>query len=122
MNTCHLRAGGDPIFVACLCAEWCGSCREYRATFEAVARDLAAHARFAWIDIEEEPEVIGDLEVETFPVLLIARGDAIAFYGSVTPHASTLAALVRRAVEGQVGPIDDAALEGLPARVRAAVA
>ena len=25
--------------VACLCAAWCGSCRDYRATFDALSRE-----------------------------------------------------------------------------------
>ena len=50
------------IFVACLCAEWCGTCREYRAAFEAAA-GAASSARFAWIDIEDHPDVAGDLEI-----------------------------------------------------------
>jgi thiol-disulfide isomerase/thioredoxin len=112
----------DLLIVACLCAEWCGSCREYRATFNAVAQAIGDAARFAWIDIEERPEVMGDLEIESFPSLLVMRGDEIAFYGAVTPHASTLEALVRRAAAGQLGRVDDPALAGLPARVREAVA
>jgi thiol-disulfide isomerase/thioredoxin len=108
--------------VACLCAEWCGSCREYRATFDAAARALGADARFAWIDIEERPEVMDDLDVESFPTLLLMRDDEISFYGPVMPHASALEALVRRALEGKLGRVDDAALAGLPARVRQAVA
>jgi thioredoxin 1 len=112
----------DEWIVACLCAEWCGSCREYRATFEAVARELGSQARFAWIDIEDQPGVCADLEVESFPTVLVARGDEIAFYGAVTPHRSTLEALVRRAVAGQMGRVSDAALAGLPARVCEAIA
>ena len=107
--------------VACLCAEWCGSCREYHAAFEAAAREMRGAARFAWIDIEDEPQVPGDLEITEFPSLLIARGDEIAFYGSVTPQAGTLSRLVRRAVAGELGAVRDAALEGLPARARAAI-
>jgi len=108
--------------VACLCAEWCGSCREYRDTFDAVARELGAEARFAWIDIEEAPDVMGEIEVESFPSVLIARGDAIVFYGALTPHAATLSSLVRKALAGDMGRVEDAALAGLPARVRDAVA
>ena len=63
-----------------------------------------------------------DIEVESFPTLLVMRDDEISFYGPLTPHASTLEALVRRALEGQLGRVDDAALAGLPGRVREAVA
>jgi len=104
--------------VACLCAEWCGACREYRAVFDA-ARGANPTARFAWVDIEDHPDVLGSVDVENFPSLIIARGDEIAFFGTVTPHASTLNALVARALEGELGSVDDSALAGVPARIRA---
>lgn len=105
--------------VACLCAEWCGSCREYRAVFERAARDAAAGVRFAWIDIEDHPEVMGDFEVESFPSLLFANGSAVAFLGAVMPHASTLSSLVRRAMLGQLSTAEDRAVAGIAQRARA---
>ena len=39
--------------VVCLCAEWCGACRDYRQPLAAVAGEFPEHA-FAWIDIEDE--------------------------------------------------------------------
>ncbi len=113
-----MSEGGEAWLVACLCAEWCGSCREYRAAFEA-ARAAHPEARFAWVDIEDHPDVLGPVDVENFPSLLIARGDHIAFFGTVTPHAATLKALVDRATRGELGAVDDAELAGVPARIRA---
>jgi thioredoxin 1 len=70
--------------VACLCAAWCGTCTQYRQTFAALA---ARHPdkRFVWIDIEDQADVVGDLDVENFPTLLIQRRDAVAFFGTVLP-------------------------------------
>ena len=113
-----MREAADAWLVACLCAEWCGSCREYRAAFEA-ARAARPGARFAWVDIEDHPDVLGAIDVENFPSLMIARGDDIAFFGTVTPHASTLNALVDRAMRGELGAVDDTELHGVPARIRA---
>ena len=107
--------------VACLCAEWCGSCRDYHAAFDAASHELGDTARFGWIDVEDRPEVLGDLEVEDLPSLLVARGDEIVFYGSVTPQPGTLSRLVRRAVAGELGVVRDATLDGLAARARAAI-
>lgn len=77
--------------VACLCAAWCGSCRDYRATFEALARERPDHA-FVWVDIEDESDALSpfDLDVENFPTVLIARGDELRFLGTLLPHATTL--------------------------------
>lgn len=83
----------DPGWLAaCLCAAWCGSCRDYRATFEQAAREHP-EARFLWVDIEDESDALApfDLDIENFPTLLIARGDELRFLGTVLPHAATLA-------------------------------
>ncbi|MDM0012862.1 thioredoxin family protein [Variovorax sp. J22P168] len=83
----------DRLWVACLCAEWCGACREYRPLFEQVAR---AHPqlRFAWVDIEDHAEIADDFDVETFPTLLIAGADGTRFLGPLLPHAETLSRLL----------------------------
>lgn len=88
-----LRAAGDTLWVVCLCAEWCGACREYRPLFEQVAR---AHPqfRFAWVDIEDHAELADDFDVETFPTLLVAGESGTRFLGPMLPHAETLARML----------------------------
>ncbi|GAB2182394.1 hypothetical protein DLREEDagrD3_26170 [Denitratisoma sp. agr-D3] len=71
--------------VACLCAEWCGTCRDYRAGFEAMAADFP-NARFRWLDIEDENAGLEDFDVENFPTLLIQRGDDVLFFGTMLPQ------------------------------------
>jgi thioredoxin-like negative regulator of GroEL len=72
--------------VACLCAAWCDVCCQYRPNFEQLA---ARHPdlRFVWIDIEDQADVVGEIDVENFPTLLIQRGDTVAFFGTVLPDA-----------------------------------
>lgn len=80
--------------VVCLCAEWCGVCREFRAVFDAAAQ---AHPdfRFRWLDVEDEAELLGDLDIETFPTLVILDADALQFAGPVVPQAAHLERLLR---------------------------
>jgi thioredoxin 1 len=80
-------------WVICLCAEWCGACREWRDAFMQVA---AAHPqlRFAWVDVEDEAEAMGDVDIETFPTVLIARDDRPLFLGPVQPSAGQLTRLI----------------------------
>jgi thiol-disulfide isomerase/thioredoxin len=86
----HDPGNGDWL-VACLCADWCGSCREYRATFEQVAGERRDW-RFVWVDIEDESDALApfELDIESFPTLLIAHRDDVRFLGALLPHAATL--------------------------------
>ena len=77
------------LLVVCLCAEWCGTCREYRPGFEALARRWP-DAAFFWIDVEDEAQWVADLEVENFPTLLIQRGEEVLFYGTMLPQHAIL--------------------------------
>lgn len=88
----------DAWIVACLCAAWCDVCRSYRAQFEEMA---ARHPQqhFLWIDIEDQADVVGDLDVENFPTLLIQRGDLVAFFGPVQPDQRLAERLVQAQVE-----------------------
>ncbi|QRF59572.1 thioredoxin family protein [Variovorax paradoxus] len=85
-------AGGAP-WVVCLCAEWCGTCRDYRPLFEQVAR---AHPglRFAWVDIEDHADIADEFDVETFPTLLVADSAGTRFLGPLLPHAETLSRML----------------------------
>lgn len=83
-----------PALVACLCAEWCGVCRDYAQTF----RDMEARfpqARFLWIDVEDEADLLHPLEVENFPTLLIVVDGQPRFLGPLRPQAETLERLIR---------------------------
>ncbi len=107
--------------VACLCADWCGTCRDYRADFErAVQAQAGADIHGVWIDIEDEAELVGAIDVENFPTLLIARGDEVLFFGTVMPHSSTLTRLIQAAAAGQAhlgGEAPDGAVHALAARL-----
>ena len=112
-------ATDEPWLVACLCAQWCGTCRDYRAVFDALRDEIGAAARFVWVDIEDKADALGDTDVEDFPTLLVARGDAVLFFGPLTPQPPMLARLVRSALNGDLRSLADARWVGLPARLRA---
>ncbi len=85
-------------FVACLCAAWCDTCREYRPGFEALA-PLFPAAEFRWIDIEDEADFIGEIDVENFPTVLIQRGDLVLFFGVLLPQPGLLKRLLETLLE-----------------------
>jgi thioredoxin len=73
--------------VSCLCAEWCDTCVDYRPGFLALAEKFPA-AQFRWIDIEDQADEVGDLEVENFPTIRVTREGEVLFHGTQLPiHA-----------------------------------
>jgi thioredoxin 1 len=108
-------------WAVCLCAAWCGTCGVYRPLFDELAR---AHpdVRFEWVDIEDESDLAGDLDVETFPTLLIADGQRALFLGPLLPQAPVLARLLTslQAAAPGSGAGAGAEAQGVFERVRAA--
>jgi thioredoxin 1 len=108
------------LLMACLCAAWCDTCRDYAAVFAACAAEYGARVQPLWVDIEDNAELIDCIDVEDFPTLLLARDDTLLFLGPITPQAQTLSRLVMGALDGDLKPPafgEDVA--GLPARLRA---
>jgi thioredoxin-like negative regulator of GroEL len=118
----------QPLLVACLCAQWCRTCDAYRDTLVTVRDALRAGQpdaamRFVWVDIEDESELVGELDIQDFPTLLLAHGDEVLFFGPLVPHAQTLDRLVRSALATALPPLARDALSpdvrALPARLAA---
>jgi len=80
----------DVTWVVCLCADWCGLCRDYEAVFAQTAARYPGF-RFAWLDIEDQADLVGDIDVETFPTVLMADAQGTRFFGPLMPQAHTLA-------------------------------
>jgi thioredoxin 1 len=88
----------DAVHVVCLCAAWCRLCDSYGAVFDAVLKPFEASQptlRKHWIDIEDEAALVGDLDIETFPTLVIVDGSGLRFAGPLTPHPETLQRVLR---------------------------
>jgi len=91
-----------PLLVACLCAAWCGTCRDYAPLLAELGRRIGAPLQTRWIDIEDEADLVDGIDVENFPTLLIARGNRVLFYGTVLPHAATLQRLAETALANEL--------------------
>jgi hypothetical protein len=58
---------------------------------------------FLWVDIEDHADLVGDLDVENFPTLLIQRHEHVAFFGTMLPDAN----VANRLIESQAGLSDE---------------
>lgn len=114
------RAFADParVVVVSLCAEWCDTCSEFRATCERLARARPQIA-FVWLDIEDDAAIAGDVDVENFPTLAVYRGTDVLHFGVSLPHEATVGRLID-ALAAAGRPLYDApvSVRELPALLR----
>ena len=75
-----------PWLIACLCAAWCDTCQVYRNQFDALAAQHPDKC-FAWIDIEDQADLVDALDIENFPTILIEFENSVVFFGTTLPDA-----------------------------------
>jgi thioredoxin 1 len=89
------QAFADPsqTVVVSLCAAWCDTCSEFRVRYEQLAQ-VRPRITFVWLDIEDDAEFVGDIDVENFPTLAIYRGADLLHFGVSLPQAGTVRRLI----------------------------
>lgn len=95
----------NPLWVICLCAQWCHICRDLTPEF-ARARDALPDVRWCWIDIEDDEHLLGDLDVDTFPSYLIGDNDGVRLFAAGPNKSDALVQFVRPYVSRQVAARD----------------
>ena len=118
---CDASADAGAIDLACLCAAWCRLCDGYAEVFDATVAELRRtrpRLRSHWIDIEDEADLVGDLDVETFPTIVLADAAGVRFAGALTPQPAVLLRVLGAALAGGAALADAAAARGVAERLR----
>lgn len=96
--------------VVCLCAAWCRACDAYYPVFKQVSGSFP-HMRFYWLDVEDRHDLVGDLDVETFPTVAVFREAQLLHLSAILPRAGVLRRLVEHAAAAEGGlAVTEAAL------------
>ena len=105
---------GSQLVVVSFCAAWCDTCNEFRAGFERIA-SARPQCVFVWLDIEDDADIAGDIDVENFPTLAVFRDGRPAYFGVSLPHESTVLRLIDALLQADEFIIDaPAAVAALP--------
>jgi thiol-disulfide isomerase/thioredoxin len=96
-NATPTTLANHPLQVVCVCASWCGVCRDFAATF-ATLTEAHPGVRFHWLDLEDDAELLDELEVDNFPTFLMSVGGQVVFQGPVLPQLPGLHRLIREAI------------------------
>jgi hypothetical protein len=95
-RTAAPAAVGRSRIAVVLCAGWCRTCDAYRPVFDAL-RVAHPGVQWHWVDIEDDAGLVGDIDIQTFPTLLLAEGERVWFAGPVLPNADVAHRLLAHA-------------------------
>jgi thioredoxin reductase (NADPH) len=85
--------GERSLLVVSLCAAWCGTCTEFREALERIATNRP-DVCFVWLDVEDDAELVGDIDVENFPTLGIFKERAPLHFGVSLPLEHVVSRLI----------------------------
>ena len=112
------RALADHAFLVLgLCAAWCDICGQFRADFESLAAE-APDKTFVWLDIEDDAEIVGDVDVANFPTIAVFHANRLVHFGVSLPQAGVVGRLLSSLARDHREAIADPAVHALRARLR----
>lgn len=108
--------------IYCLCAAWCRTCDSYVNIFTSLQHHWPDRVSAVWVDIEDHADAMGDVDIETFPTLLITDSLAVYFLGPVLPQQAVAHRLVDQILAGNVPALEDGHILTLMLRLEEALA
>lgn len=58
-------------------ATWCGPCKQFAPTFEKIGDKYASQAQFLSVDVDENPQMAIQYNVQAIPTVVILKGDKV---------------------------------------------
>ena len=89
--------GNDTVIVD-FWAPWCGPCRAFAPTFEAISEKYPGIV-FAKVNTEDEPELAGQFEIRSIPTLMVFREKVLLFSQPGALPAPALEAVIKKVRE-----------------------
>ncbi|MBN6365287.1 thioredoxin family protein [Providencia rettgeri] len=79
--------------VISFCASWCHNCESWKDTFTLLSERFVDDC-FIWIDIDEYPELVSEIDLDVIPVVLIQKKQNIHFLGPIRPGLDAIISIL----------------------------
>ena len=84
-------------------AEWCGPCKQLTPILEKVVRDAKGKVRLVKMNIDNHPEVAGQLGIQSIPaVIAFVKGRAVDGFMGAQPESQTISSVARMRPSGSL--------------------
>ncbi|HIE4547317.1 TPA: thioredoxin family protein [Proteus mirabilis] len=91
-NIRYQSAFGKKLVIS-FCASWCNNCESWKDTFTLLSEKFIDDC-FIWIDIDEYPELVSEIDLDIIPVLLIQKKEDIHFLGPIRLGLETIVSIL----------------------------
>lgn len=59
-------------------AEWCGPCKAMAPALEEVSKEMAGQVKIVKIDVDTNPQITNNYQIQAMPTLIMFKGGEIA--------------------------------------------
>ena len=87
-------------------ASWCAPCQDLKKLLPELQQEFS-HLRIAYVDIEQETELVQDFDVKSVPYVMLVRDEVVLFAESGALALSALRELVVKAMQLDMNEIKD---------------
>ncbi len=75
-----MSGGGNKTQILLFKADWCGHCKTFKPTWEALSEKYNTKYEFITYDADKEREMFEKYKVDAFPTIIIKKGDELMNY------------------------------------------
>jgi thioredoxin 1 len=101
-----LARSADRAIVVMFDARWCGPCRDERSRMTGMSNDadLAAHLSFAFVDVDDNPDIAAKYSIARIPAFVVFRNGEVIESSTGSGKLDGLIAGVTAATPGPAAP------------------